>query len=221
MTDARRAERRLETIRSSYEWNSLSERELAPTWLEQFEGWLEAAVESGMTEPNAMVLATAAADGAPGARTVLLRGVDARGFWFMTNYESRKGRELAANPRATLVFPWYSQQRQVIVDGDVERLSAEESDAYFATRPRGARISANVSPQSEAIESREWIEERWAEVEQAHAGSEEVPRPDTWGGYLVAPRAVEFWQGRPDRLHDRLRFRRTTDDAWIIERLAP
>lgn len=218
MTDA--AER-IEDIRNSYELASLSEDDLAPTWLEQFEGWLEGALVAGMPEPNAMVLATADAEGAPGARTVLLRGVDDRGFRFNTNYRSRKGRELDANPRATLVFPWLAQQRQVIVDGDVERLNAEESDEYFAKRPRASRIAAGASPQSEPVVSREWLEQRFAEVEQQYADVEEVPRPDHWGGYLVRPRAVEFWQGRRNRMHDRLRYRRTDAGAWIIERLAP
>lgn len=212
---------RIEELRESYESGALSEDELAPTWLEQFEGWLEAALVSGMAEPHAMVLATADADGAPGARTVLLRRFDARGFRFNTNYRSRKGRELEANARATLVFPWYQLQRQVIVDGDVVRLCAEESDASFAKRPRLSRIAAAASPQSEVIESREEIERRFAELEAENEGVEDPPRPGHWGGYLVEPRSVEFWQGRRNRMHDRLRFRRTAAGAWIVERLAP
>lgn len=212
---------RIEGLRDSYELGALSEDELAPTWLEQFETWLEAALEAGMAEPNAMVLATAGEDGAPGARTVLLRGVDARGFRFNTNYRSRKGRELAVNPRATLVFPWYQQQRQVIVDGEASQLPATESDDYFAKRPRAARIAAAASPQSEVIESREQIERRFAELEAECEGVEDPPRPEHWGGYLVEPRSVEFWQGRRNRMHDRLRFRRTASGAWVVERLAP
>jgi pyridoxamine 5'-phosphate oxidase len=212
---------RIAAMRNSYELGSLSEAELAPTWLEQFERWLEEAIAAGTPEANAMVLATAGADGAPGGRGVLLRGVDRDGFRLYTDYDSRKGRELAENPRATLVFPWYAQQRQVVVDGTAERLPPEESDAYFARRPRGARISANASPQSDVIESRAWLEARVAEVEAVHAGSDDVPRPDHWGGFLVVPRAVEFWQGRRDRLHDRLRYRRTATGAWVVERLAP
>jgi pyridoxamine 5'-phosphate oxidase len=215
------ARRRIEDIRDSYELGTLGEEDLAPTWLEQFEGWLEAALGAGMMEPNAMVLATASEAGAPGARTVLLRGVDERGLRFNTNYRSRKGRELDANPRATLVFPWYAQQRQVLIDGDVERLSAEESDDYFARRPRAARIAAAASPQSEPIGSRTALERRFAELDAEYAGSDDVPRPPHWGGYLVAPRAVEFWQGRRDRLHDRLRYRLTEGGAWVVERLAP
>jgi pyridoxamine 5'-phosphate oxidase len=215
------AAERIEDLRDSYELASLSEDDLAPTWLEQFEAWLEAALAAGMPEPNAMVIATADADGAPGARTVLLRGMDDRGFRFNTNYRSRKGRELAANPRATLVFPWLAQQRQVVVDGDVERLDADESDEYFAKRPRASRIAAGASPQSERIESREWLEQRFVELESEYADREDVPRPEHWGGFLVKPRTVEFWQGRRNRLHDRLRYRRTDSGAWLVERLAP
>jgi pyridoxamine 5'-phosphate oxidase len=218
MTDAGK---RIEDIRDSYELASLSEDDLAPTWLEQFERWLEAALVAGMPEPNAMVLATADADSSPGARTVLLRGVDERGFRFNTNYRSRKGRELDANPRATALFPWYAQQRQVIVDGDVERLGAEESDEYFAKRPRASRVAAAASPQSEPIESREWLEARFAEAEAEFEGVADVPRPAHWGGYVVVPRTVEFWQGRRNRMHDRLRYRRTDVGAWVVERLAP
>jgi pyridoxamine 5'-phosphate oxidase len=214
-------ERAIEDLRDSYELGALSEDELAPTWLEQFESWLEAALGAGMAEPNAMVLATAGDDGAPGARTVLLRRVDGRGFRFNSNYRSRKGRELGENPRATLVFPWYQQQRQVVVDGDVVRLCAEESDASFAKRPRASRIAAAASPQSGVIESREEIERRFAELEAEYEGVEDPPRPEHWGGYLVEPRSVEFWQGRRDRMHDRLRFRRTAGGAWVVERLAP
>lgn len=214
-------DRAIEDLRESYEIGALSEDELAPTWLEQFESWLEAALATGMAEPNAMVLATAGDGGGPGARTVLLRRVDARGFRFNTNYRSRKGRELGENPRATLVFPWYQQQRQVIVDGDVVQLCAEESDASFAKRPRASRIAAAASPQSEVIESREEIERRFADLEAEYEGVEDPPRPEHWGGYLVEPRSVEFWQGRRDRMHDRLRFRRTAAGAWVVERLAP
>jgi pyridoxamine 5'-phosphate oxidase len=212
---------RIVDLRDSYEIGALSEAELAPTWLEQFEDWLEAALGAGMPQPNAMVVATAGGEGKPDARTVLLRGVDARGFRFHTDYRSRKGRELAENPGATVVFPWYAQQRQVRVDGTVERLDSEESDAYFATRPRGSRIGAAASSQSEVIESREWLEQRFAEVEREHEGREDVARPDYWGGYVVVPHEVEFWQGRRDRLHDRLRYRRTDAGPWVVERLAP
>lgn len=212
---------RIEEMRESYELGSLSEDDLAATWLEQFEAWFEAALTAGIHEPNAMVLATAGGDGAPGARTVLLRRLDARGFRFNTNYRSRKGRELEANPRATLVFPWYAQQRQVLVCGTVAQLDPAESDEYFAKRPRASRIAAAASPQSEVIESREGLERHFADLEASYAADEDVPRPPHWGGYLVAPTTVEFWQGRRNRLHDRLRYRRTDSGAWVVERLAP
>lgn len=212
---------RIEAMRDFQELGVLSEDELASTWLEQLERWLAAALAAGIAEPNAMVVATASADGAPGARTVLLRGIDVRGLRFNTNYRSRKGRELAENPRATLVFPWYQLQRQVIVEGDVSRLPPEESDAYFAKRPRASRIAAAASPQSEVVESRERLERRFEELEAEYDGVEDPPRPEHWGGYLVEPRSVEFWQGRRNRLHDRLRFRRTGADVWVVERLAP
>jgi pyridoxamine 5'-phosphate oxidase len=163
-----------------------------------------------------MVLATAGADGTPGARTVLLRCVDERGFVFYTNYRSRKGLELDANPRASLVFPWYAVSRQVIVDGTVERLAPEESDEYFAARPVGSRLSAVASPQSQVVGSREELERLWEHAEAAGTPG----RPDWWGGYRVVPQAVEFWHGRRNRLHDRLRFRRE-GSAWLLERLAP
>jgi pyridoxamine 5'-phosphate oxidase len=218
MTDA--AADRLPGIRSSYDLDSLTEEQLAPTWLEQFERWLQSAFDAGMPEANAMILATASSDGAPSARTMLLRGVDERGFRFYTNYGSRKGRELAANPSAALVFPWYAGQRQVIVDGAVERLTETESDAYFASRPRDAQVGAVASPQSEAIGSRAELERRVDEVE-ARLGDRAVPRPEGWGGFLLVPEQVEFWQGRMGRLHDRLRYRRTDAGAWTVERLAP
>jgi pyridoxamine 5'-phosphate oxidase len=167
-----------------------------------------------------MMLATAAPDGAPSARMVLLKGVEERGFVFYTNYESRKGRELAANPRAALVFHWpQTPRRQVSVGGSVERLSARESDEYFSTRPFGSRIGAWASRQSEVIAGREGLERSFAELEAEHAEGE-VPRPPWWGGYVLRPDMVEFWQNRPNRLHDRLRYRRS-DGEWVLERLSP
>ena len=163
-----------------------------------------------------MVLATAGADGGPGARTVLLRGVDERGFVFYTNYHSRKGRELEANSRAALVFPWYALSRQVVVDGTAERLTPEESDRYFSERPVGSRLSAVASPQSQVVGSREELEQLWRQTEAAGAPT----RPEWWGGFRVVPDAVEFWHGRENRLHDRLRFR-WDGGAWELERLAP
>jgi pyridoxamine 5'-phosphate oxidase len=192
--------------------------------LAQFGQWfaeLDAAVpksDSSWFEPNATVLSTADERGRPSARTVLLKRYGPEGFTVYTNYESRKGRELAANPAACLLFPWYPLERQVIVTGSVSRLPEAESDAYFATRPRGAQIGAWASAQSEPIPGREWLDERWAQYEARFPG--EVPRPPHWGGLLLAPDAVEFWQGRENRMHDRLRYVRE-GGAWRLERLSP
>ncbi len=190
-------------------------------WVDQFGKWLDEAVESGMPEPNAMVLATAGADGRPSARSVLLKAYDASGFTFFTNYGSRKGGDLAANPYAGLVFPWYALHRQVIVSGAVHRVDRAETEEYFAVRPRAAQVGAWASPQSTVIASRAWLDEAWARADARFP--ERVPVPPHWGGYRVVPSAIEFWSGRPNRLHDRLRYRRTGDpgSSWIVERLAP
>jgi pyridoxamine 5'-phosphate oxidase len=208
----------LQAMRRDYTAAPLLEEDLAPTWLEQFERWLREAV-GDVDEPNAMILATADPQGRPSARTILLKAVDERGFVFFTNRRSRKGRELAANPRAALLFPWLDVRRQVAVEGTVEPLADEESDAYFATRPREARISAHASPQSEIVASREALER--LRDEAAARFPDDVPRPEHWGGLRVVPAAVEFWQGRANRLHDRLRYRRDESGAWVVERLAP
>ncbi len=205
-------------IRRQYEGPPLEVADLAPTWLEQFRRWLDEAVSAGVPEPNAMVLATADAAGVPSARTVLLRGIDERGFTFYTNLASRKGREALANPRASCVFAWIALQRQVVVTGDVERVPEAEADAYWASRPLNSRVSAAASPQSEVVASREALDARWA---QFAGQSEDVERPAHWSGLRVAPDAVEFWQGRRDRFHDRLRFRRDAAGGWRVERLAP
>ncbi len=207
-------------MRASYEQAGLSEEDLAPTWLEQFRIWMQCAVEAELREANAMVVASADVDAAPSARFVLLKGFDERGFAFYTNLQSRKGRELAANPQAALVFPWYALQRQVTVRGSVERVSEEETDAYWATRPWGSRIGAAASPQSTVVPSREELDARWDDLAASYPEGSDVPRPDSWGGLRVVPNAVEFWQGRRNRMHDRLRYRRD-GDAWVIERLAP
>ena len=208
-------------MRRAYGRGQLEESELEPTWLAQLARWLEEAVRAGGPEPNAMVLATASRDGAPSARTVLLKSLDERGLAFYTNLSSRKGRELAANPRAALVFPWLSLQRQVIVEGPVAAVEDEEADAYFASRPHGSRLAALASPQSQRVESREQIDRTYAALAERHPEGAEVPRPREWGGLRVAPTRVEFWQGRANRLHDRLCYRRTDAGAWVIERLAP
>lgn len=194
------------------------EEDFAKDPLEQFERWFEDA-RRALELPEAMTLATAAADGTPSARMVLLKGVDERGFLFFTNYESRKGRELADNPRAALVFHWaLDPRRQVLVTGRVERLAAEESDEYFRIRPHGSRLAAMASRQSTVV-SREDLDRAVAELEREHPG-DDVPRPSWWGGYVLRPDTVEFWQNRPNRLHDRLRYRRD-GERWILERLSP
>jgi pyridoxamine 5'-phosphate oxidase len=207
-------------LRQSYRRGSLSESDLAPDWLSQLQAWIGEAVGAGILEPNAMVLATATPDGRPNARAVLLRGLDERGLAFFTNYDSAKGGELAANPRATVVFPWIAMGRQVVASGAVERLSDEESDAYFATRPRGHQLGAAASPQSQVVPDRETLDDAMREVEARYPEGTPIPRPPRWGGFRLAPATVEFWEGREDRLHDRLRYRSTTD-GWVVERLAP
>jgi pyridoxamine 5'-phosphate oxidase len=189
------------------------------TPLERAAAWLDEARSSGAPEPEAMALATAAADGTPSVRMVLCRGIDARGLRFFTNYESRKGRELSDNPRAAVVFYWAALGRQLRAEGDVERLSSSESDAYFAGRPRGHRLSAHASPQSRPIVGLDEIRER-AESLQNELVGRDVPRPPFWGGYRLVPRALEFWVQGADRLHDRVRFE-LHDGAWRDQRLAP
>jgi pyridoxamine 5'-phosphate oxidase len=186
--------------------------------LDQFQAWYEGAVAAGVVEPEAMALATASADGMPSVRLVLLKGIDSRGVEFFTNYESRKGRELIANPRAALAVLWKPLQRQVRLEGAVEVLSPEESDAYFATRSRGSQLGAWASAQSEVIPDREFLEARWREVEARYP--DEVPRPPHWGGFRLLPSMIEFWEGRPSRLHDREVFRRV-EGEWVASRLSP
>ena len=207
------------TMRVEYGKGRLIESEALADPVEQFREWFVAATSAGVPEPNAMTLATAGADGRPDARIVLLKGFDARGFSFFTNRESRKGRELAANPFAALVFFWPALERQVRVEGRVELVSDAEADAYFALRPPGARLGAWASRQSEVVSGREVLETALADIEREYADGN-IPRPPHWGGYRVVPDVVEFWQGRPSRLHDRLRYRKA-DAGWLIERLSP
>ena len=195
----------------------LNEADLDPDPLRQFTAWFEEAGAAGVRAPEAMALATAGADGRPSVRMVLLKGFDERGFVFFTGYESRKGAELTANPRAALLFHWDPLGRQVRIEGPVERVAEAESDAYFASRPRGAQISASVSPQSRVVESRAALEAAATELE-ARGG--ELPRPPAWGGFRLSPETYEFWQHRANRLHDRLRYSRD-GAAWKVERLAP
>jgi pyridoxamine 5'-phosphate oxidase len=201
------------------ERGALLESDLAADWPAQFAAWFAAATEYGLPEPNAMVVATADAQGRPSARTVLLKGYDERGFVFYTNYGSRKGAEARVNPYAGLVFPWFPMQRQVIVAGPVERVGRAETEAYFASRPRGSQLGAWASPQSQVLPSRQAVDDGYAAAEKRFEGID-VPAPPHWGGLRVRPDTVEFWQGRTSRLHDRLRYRRAAD-GWVVERLAP
>jgi pyridoxamine 5'-phosphate oxidase len=207
----------LPSLRRDYIDAGLSEADLAATWPEQFRRWFADA--GHLREPNAMVLSTADAAGEVSSRTVLLKGFDERGFVFFTNHTSRKGRSLAEHPGASLLFPWIDLERQVVVTGSVQPVSQEETDAYFRGRPRGAQIAAWASRQSAVVTSREVLEQRFADLAARFEGAD-VPVPDFWGGLRLAPDSVEFWQGRPSRLHDRLRFRRDGRD-WQVERLSP
>lgn len=209
----------LADLRRDYSLAGLVEKDLARDPFRQFEKWFQEAEAAKIPEPNAMICSLATRDGAPSSRIVLLKGFDVRGFVFFTNYESRKGRELAQNPRASLLFPWIAMERQVIVEGSVTKVSREESDAYFHSRPRPSQLGAWVSQQSSIIPSRASLEDAMKQVEQKYAG-QDVPLPPQWGGYRVAAECVEFWQGRRSRLHDRLRYRREKNE-WVVERLAP
>lgn len=211
--------RELNDLRREYAAGGLRESDLEPDPLSMFRHWMQDALRAGLYEPNAMVVATVDATGTPAQRIVLLKRIDERGYVFFTNYSSRKGEELAANPRASLLFPWQQLERQVRVEGTVSRLSEAENDAYFATRPRGSQIGAWASPQSQVIPDRTTLDRRYDEVAERF-GEGDIPRPQHWGGFCVEPEVVEFWQGRLGRMHDRLRYRRTAD-GWVTERLAP
>jgi pyridoxamine 5'-phosphate oxidase len=206
-------------MRREYAREGLSEADVDADPVVQFGRWFEQAEQGGLLEPHAMTLATATPDGRPSARMVLLRDFDERGFCFYTNYQSRKGDELAANPRAALVFWWDKLERQVRIEGRVERTSRAESEAYFASRPPGSQLSAAASPQSRVIDGRATLERRVTELATGQRDGQ-VPLPEFWGGYRLAHEVVEFWQGRPNRLHDRLRYRRA-GSGWKLERLAP
>lgn len=205
-------------LRKDYAQASLDLADVDRDPLAQFARWLQEAIDARLPEPTAMTLATVDASGRPSARIVLLKACDARGFSFYTNYDSRKGRELAANPQAALLFHWVELERQVRIEGLIARVPAEESDAYYAVRPLGSRVGAWASPQSEEIPDRAWLEQREADARRSLG--EEPARPPFWGGYRLEADRLEFWQGRPSRLHDRLLFSRGTD-GWTIARLAP
>lgn len=207
-------------IRTDYMMNVLSETDVAADAFDQFTKWWDEAVKSEIYEVNAMTLAAATKDGVPSARIVLLKGYDQNGFVFFTNYLSNKGKELAENPRACLLFFWKELERQVRIDGTVEKITPAESEEYFQSRPPGSRIGAWASPQSTVIANREVIEKNVAELEKKYA-SGDIPRPEHWGGYVIKPTSIEFWQGRSSRLHDRIRYTRQKNNQWLIERLAP
>lgn len=206
------------SLRQDYKGESLNEADVASDPFTQFQRWFDEALRAELPMANAMTLATVGADGTPSARIVLLKGIDHNGFVFYTNYMSRKGRELAGNPRAALVFHWTDLEREVRIDGSVEKVSAAESDEYFASRPLGSRHAAIASPQSEVVASRAVLEARFDAAAADHGDA--APRPAHWGGYRVLPTSIEFWQGRPSRLHDRLLYTRQ-GDRWAIARLAP
>ncbi|MFF0063631.1 pyridoxamine 5'-phosphate oxidase [Streptomyces sp. NPDC005279] len=209
-------------MREQYRSTALLEGDLAPTPMDQFARWFRDATSGGLREPNAMIVSTATPDGRPSSRTVLLKQFDGRGFVFYTNYASRKGGELAANPHISLLFPWHGLARQVIVTGTASRIGRDETVAYFRTRPHGSQLGAWASAQSSVIASREELLRTYEELAARYPEGEQVPAPPEWGGYRIEPETVEFWQGHENRLHDRLRYvRRTPSGAWRVERLAP
>lgn len=207
-------------IRSDYAKKKLSEKKITADPMKQFAKWWKQAVASGIEEVNAMTLATASSDGFPSARIVLLKGVEENGFIFFTNYNSYKGQQLAENPKACLVFFWKELERQVRITGLIEKIAAADSEAYFYSRPEGSQIGAIVSPQSQTIDNREWLEEHYKQIKK-QSKETKIVRPDHWGGYILKPVIIEFWQGRPSRLHDRIQYTLEDNGNWKIERLAP
>jgi pyridoxamine 5'-phosphate oxidase len=210
----------LSDLRQEYTLAGLKESDLDPNPFKQFDTWFQQALAAGLPEPNAMTLATATLDGKPSARIVLLKGLDERGFVFFTNYESQKGRELSANPQAALVCYWIELERQVRINGRATCVSATESEEYFRSRPLGSQLGAWASQQSQVVDGRETLEDRLEQLTQEYQ-SKPIPLPPYWGGYRVAPDMLEFWQGRPNRLHDRLRYTLQPGNKWLIERLSP
>ena len=207
-------------IRREYILQSLSESDVANNAIDQFTNWWQEAMKAGIEDINAMTLATASKESIPSARIVLLKGYDSNGFVFFTNYQSQKGKDLADNPQGALLFFWKELERQVRIDGSIEKINAKESDAYFHSRPASSRIGAWASPQSRVISDRKVIENNFLAYEEKF-GIDNIPRPEHWGGYILNPRVIEFWQGRSSRLHDRIQYTHMPDTNWKIERLAP
>lgn len=210
----------IENLRQEYRSASLTEKEVAADPISQFAKWFAEALDGGLYEPNAMTLATATHDGKPSARTMLLKGFDKTGFTFYTNYLSRKGKEISKNPAACIVFFWPELERQVRIEGTLEKVSKEESEKYFQSRPKESQLGAIASQQSQVIPSRDTLENTWKELIEKFA-DKEVPKPAYWGGYVLKPQIVEFWQGRPGRLHDRIVYKRSDKSSWKIVRIAP
>jgi pyridoxamine 5'-phosphate oxidase len=210
----------IQNIRSEYHSASLSENDANADPIKQFDKWFNEAVKAQQHEPTVMTLATATHDGRPSARIVLMKGFDNNGFVFYTNYLSRKGKEIAKNPLGSLLFFWGSLERQVRIEGTIEKVSKETSEQYFHSRPKGSQVGAVVSPQSQEISNRDGLEEKWKEAE-AQFENKDVPKPSYWGGYILKPRLIEFWQGRPNRLHDRILYKKIDNKNWKKVRLAP
>lgn len=211
----------LQDLRENYDLAKLERADLAESPFQQFEKWFNYALEKKVKEPNAMTLATVNAEGQPSGRIVLLKEFNENGFIFYTNYDSRKGRDMQSNAKVALVFCWLSLHKQIRIEGKVEKISTDKSTKYFQSRPKGSQIGATASPQSEVIETRDILETNAKNLEEYYAEAENLPKPKNWGGYLVRPTTIEFWQGRPSRLHDRLRYSLEKNGEWKIERLAP